>query len=307
MVQALQTRLEGLPDGQEKWLLDLVALGTVCDVVTLVDENRANVYWGLKVMARAHRPGLKALMAVSGVEPSQVNARSLGFGLGPRMNAAGRLETAQYALDMLRALDSDTALEKAQLLDDMNKARRAEQDKIFKEAIVEAEQRAAVEAPAKAAKARMIVDAEAEAEKRRIEAEGEASAIFAKLDAEARGLYEILAKKAEGLKQLVESCGGAHEAFKLLMLEHLDHLTDASAKAISNIKFDKIVVWENGGEKGSSTANILQNMSRTLPPMMQVMRDVAGIELPETLLKMKSDEEPTATNGEATPAGGARA
>ena len=141
LVQALQTRLDGLPDGQEKWLLDLVALGTVCDVVTLVDENRANVYWGLKVMAQTRRPGLRALMAVSGVEPAQVNARSLGFGLGPRMNAAGRLETAQYALDMLRAQDGETALEKAQLLDDMNKARRAEQDKILKEAIVEAEQR----------------------------------------------------------------------------------------------------------------------------------------------------------------------
>ena len=141
LVQALQTRLKGLEDGQEKWLLDLVALGTVCDVVTLVDENRTNVYWGLKVMAKARRPGLKALMAVAGIEPSQVNARSLGFGLGPRMNAAGRLETAQYALDMLRAKDNTTALEKAQLLDDMNKARRAEQDKILKEAIVEAEQR----------------------------------------------------------------------------------------------------------------------------------------------------------------------
>ncbi len=122
-------------------MLDLVALGTVCDVVTLVDENRTNVYWGLKVMAKARRPGLKALMVVAGIEPSQVNARSLGFGLGPRMNAAGRLETAQYALDMLRAKDNTTALEKAQLLDDMNKARRAEQDKILKEAIVEAEQR----------------------------------------------------------------------------------------------------------------------------------------------------------------------
>jgi flotillin len=154
---------------------------------------------------------------------------------------------------------------------------------------VEAEQRAAVEAPAKAAKARMIVDAEATAERVRIEAEGQASAIFAKLDAEARGQYEILAKKAEGLKLLVDSCGGSREAFQLLMLEHLDHLTDASAKAISNIKFDKIVVWENGGEKGSNTANFLQNMSRTLPPMMQVMRDVAGIEFPETLLKMQPD------------------
>ena len=141
LIQALQTRLGGLEEGQEKWLLDLVALGTVCDVVTLVDENRTNVYWGLKVMSKTRRPGLRALMAVSGVEPEKVNARSLGFGLGPRMNAAGRLETAQYALDMLRAKDGEMALEKAQLLDDMNKARRAEQDKILEEAIVEAEQR----------------------------------------------------------------------------------------------------------------------------------------------------------------------
>lgn len=139
LVQALQTRLEGLPDGQEKWLLDLVALGTVCDVVTLVDENRANVFWGLKVMAQARRPGLQALMAVSGVEPKLVNARSLGFGLGPRMNAAGRLETAQHSLNMLRASDSADALEKAQLLDVLNTTRRSDQDKILKEAIIQAE------------------------------------------------------------------------------------------------------------------------------------------------------------------------
>jgi len=62
LVQALQTRLEGLPVGHEKWLLDLVALGTVCDVVTLVDENRTNVYWGLQVLRKTRRPGLKALM-----------------------------------------------------------------------------------------------------------------------------------------------------------------------------------------------------------------------------------------------------
>lgn len=139
LVQALQTKLDGLPEGQEKWLLDLVALGTVCDVVTLVDENRAHVYWGLKVMAKCKRLGLKALMAVAGVEPEKVNARSLGFGLGPRMNAAGRLETAQHALDMLRASDGMVALEKAQQLDVLNSARRHDQDRIFKEAIVEAE------------------------------------------------------------------------------------------------------------------------------------------------------------------------
>lgn len=139
LVQALQTKLEGLPEGQEKWLLDLVALGTVCDVVTLVDENRANVFWGLKVLARTHRPGLKALMAVAGVEPSKVNARSLGFALGPRMNAAGRLETARHALDLLTATDGMVALEKVQQLNDLNAARRAEQDIIFKQAIVQAE------------------------------------------------------------------------------------------------------------------------------------------------------------------------
>ena len=140
LVQALQTRLSEFPHGQEKWLLDLVALGTVCDVVSLVDENRANVYWGLKVMAKCRRPGLKALMAVAGVDPAKVNARSLGFGLGPRMNAAGRLETAQHSLDMLRAHDGMVALEKAQQLDALNVARRSDQDVILKAAILQAEQ-----------------------------------------------------------------------------------------------------------------------------------------------------------------------
>lgn len=140
LVQALQTVLGGLPAGQEKWLLDLVALGTVCDVVTLTDENRMHVFWGLKVLAATRRPGLKALMAVSGVRPEQVTARSLGFGLGPRMNASGRMETAQHSLDLLTATDGMKALEIANKLDAMNKARRADQDAILKEAIVQAEE-----------------------------------------------------------------------------------------------------------------------------------------------------------------------
>jgi single-stranded-DNA-specific exonuclease len=139
LTQALQPRLDGLPEGQEKWLLDLVALGTVCDVVSLVDENRANVYWGLKVLSKTRRPGLRALMNVSRVVPEKINARSLGFGLGPRMNAAGRLETAQHALDMLMTQDDAIAIEKAQQLDLFNTARRSEQDKIYKEAVIQAE------------------------------------------------------------------------------------------------------------------------------------------------------------------------
>ena len=140
LVQALQTELEGLPDGYEKWLLDLVALGTVCDIVTLADENRANVYWGLEVLKKQQRPGLKALMAVAGIEPEQVNARHLGFGLGPRMNAAGRLETAQHALDMLVARDGLAALEASEKLEELNTKRRSIQDAIFEEACVQAEE-----------------------------------------------------------------------------------------------------------------------------------------------------------------------
>ena len=140
LVQALQTELDGLPDGYEKWLLDLVALGTVCDIVTLSDENRANVYWGLEVLKKQQRPGLKALMAVAGIEPGQVNARHLGFGLGPRMNAAGRLETAQHALDMLTARDGLAALEASEKLEELNGKRRGIQDAIFEEACMQAEE-----------------------------------------------------------------------------------------------------------------------------------------------------------------------
>ena len=139
LVQALQLKFDGLEKGQEKWLLDLVALGTVCDVVSLTGENRTNVYWGLKVLSQTRRPGLKALMAVAGIDTKNVNARSLGFRLGPRMNAAGRLETAQYALDMLLAEDPMDALGKAEYLDMLNINRRSDQNKIFKEACVQAE------------------------------------------------------------------------------------------------------------------------------------------------------------------------
>ena len=140
LIQAMQSAFDGLPNGHEKWLLDLVALGTVCDIVTLVGENRANVYWGLEVMKKQRRTGLKALMAVAGVERLKLDARALGFGLGPRMNAAGRLETAQHALDMLVAEDPEVALERAQYLDELNVRRKGLQQSIFEEACEQAEQ-----------------------------------------------------------------------------------------------------------------------------------------------------------------------
>ena len=178
----------------------------------------------------------------------------------------------------------------------MAKAALAEAERI------EAEQRAQLEAKAKAEKAKMIVDAEAQAERVRIGAQAEADAIFVKLDAEARGQFEIMAKKGQGLQQIVTACGGSNEAFQLLMLEHLDNLAEASSKAISNIKFDKIVVWENGGKNGrTNTADFISGMAKTLPPMMQVMKDIGGIELPDSLIRFAGDTLPENENGKQSP------
>ncbi len=160
---------------------------------------------------------------------------------------------------------------------------------------VEAERRAELEAPAKAEKARVIVEAEALAEQKRIEAQGEASAIYAKLEAEARGQFEILKKKGEGLRAIVEACGGAKEAFQLLMLDHFDELVAASAQAVSSIKFDKVVVWDGTGAQGTNgetaTANWLRNMAKTLPPMLEVMKEIGGVEFPDVMAKIAGNEE----------------
>lgn len=134
LVQALQKELDGLPEGYEKWLLDLVALGTVCDIVKLTGENRANVYWGIEVMKKQRRTGLKALMAVANIDKADISAKTLGFVFGPRINAAGRMETASLALDMLISKNGDDALNKANYIDNLNSHRRQMQDDIFKEA-----------------------------------------------------------------------------------------------------------------------------------------------------------------------------
>ena len=164
----------------------------------------------------------------------------------------------------------------------MAKAALAEAEKI------EAEKRAELEAPAKAEKAKVIVEAEAAAEQTKLAAQAQAAAIYAKLEAEARGQYEILARKGEGLRSIIDACGGAQAAFQLLMLEHMDALAEASAKAISNIKFDKVVVWEGGGGANgtSNTAAFLHDMARMMPPMLQVMKDVGGVEIPEYLARL---------------------
>jgi flotillin len=136
------------------------------------------------------------------------------------------------------------------------------------------------------------------ADAERIEAEAQAAAVYAKLEAEARGQYEILAKKGEGLKKIIEACGSSQAAFQMLMLEHLDALAHASAQAISNIKFDKVVVWDGGGANGhgSGTTQFLHNMAKVMPPMLQVMKDIGGVEVPEFLARLQADAATKAPN-----------
>ncbi|MHC4954236.1 MAG: flotillin family protein [Planctomycetota bacterium] len=169
---------------------------------------------------------------------------------------------------------------------------------------IEAEQRAALESLARAEKAKVVVDAEASADKRRIEAEGEAAAIYAKLEAEARGQFEILQKKGQGFAEIVDACGGPQAAFQMLMLEHIDKLSETAATAISNIKFDKVVVWDGGaGSNGNSaTSGFLNGLSRSLPPMLNMMRDIGGIDMPEyfgKLIEAEADKETVETTAEA--------
>ena len=181
-------------------------------------------------------------------------------------------ETEAYQLSETKKREAEASVQEAQNRA-MARAALADAER------VEAERRAELEAPAKAEKAKTIVEAEAAAERRRIEADAEAHAIYIKLEAEARGQYEILARKAEAMKELVLAAGGAKEAFQLLMVEHLDTLAETSAKAISNIKFDKVVVWDSGNG-GASASGFLQSMAKTLPPMMHVLRDIADVEIP---------------------------
>ncbi|MEX0916837.1 MAG: single-stranded-DNA-specific exonuclease RecJ, partial [Candidatus Spechtbacterales bacterium] len=125
-------KAHAMPVGWEKWLLDLVALSTITDVMPLIGENRALVRWGLFVLAQTRREGLRALMRVSGVTPTlnrsknttNLNPFTLGFALGPRLNAAGRMEHAQLAFDLLNASDKDEADRLAGLLDAANRRRQ---------------------------------------------------------------------------------------------------------------------------------------------------------------------------------------
>ena len=154
----------------------------------------------------------------------------------------------------------------------------------------EEKQRAETIVAAKIDKEQRIIDAEAEAAKIETEAKGQAAAIFAKYDAEARGNFEVLKAKGDGYRKIIESCGNdANAAAKMLLVEKLEEIVKLQTEAISNIKIDKVTVWDspNGRADGkSSTAGFLSGMMQSLPPIHDVAA-MAGIDLPKYLGEMK--------------------
>jgi single-stranded-DNA-specific exonuclease len=116
-----------------EWL-DLVAIGTVADLAPLTGENRLLVKGGIERIRRQNRPGLLALAGVAGIDLRVCDSSTIGFGLGPRLNAAGRIDTAMNAFELLTATDYQRAGELAQLLDSQNSQRQAETHEIREQA-----------------------------------------------------------------------------------------------------------------------------------------------------------------------------
>lgn len=105
-------------------LLDLVVIGTVADLVSLTDENRSLVSFGLKVLQQTFRPGLIALMEVANVKQDTVDEKDIGFGIAPRLNAIGRLGDANIGVELLTSLDDERAQEIANFVQSENVRRQ---------------------------------------------------------------------------------------------------------------------------------------------------------------------------------------
>ncbi len=114
-----------IPVGREKWLLDLVLIGTICDSMRMTAENRRLCFYGMKVLEKTRWPGLKELLRVAGVK--RLNGDAIGFQLGPRLNAAGRMDTAEKALQLLMTEKRTEAAKLTMELEKLNAERKRQQ------------------------------------------------------------------------------------------------------------------------------------------------------------------------------------
>lgn len=130
--------LEGLiPQNQEKWFLDLVLIGTICDSMVMNQINRELAYFGLIILQKTKRVGILELMRVAGVQ--KIDSEAIGFQIGPRLNAGGRMESAEISLKLLMSKERAEAAMLAEELNRLNGERRTAQRAALEEILVDSE------------------------------------------------------------------------------------------------------------------------------------------------------------------------
>ncbi|MEP6755790.1 MAG: single-stranded-DNA-specific exonuclease RecJ, partial [Chthonomonadales bacterium] len=124
-------------DSYRRAYCDLAAIGTVTDVMPIVSDNRIFVKYGLESIRTTKKPGLRSLLTASGITAQSLTASSIGFRIGPRINAIGRLDDAKLALDLMLTRDEAEANTLATLLETANRDRQGEQHRIQAEALAQ--------------------------------------------------------------------------------------------------------------------------------------------------------------------------
>jgi single-stranded-DNA-specific exonuclease len=130
----LRGQFAHIPEGWEKWLLDMAGLSTIADMVPLQKENRMLAYYGLKVLRKSPRLGLQALLREAGALQSELTEEDVGFTIGPRINAASRMDVPLRAFELLATSDEAFAKERAKFLGNLNTERKGEVARMVKEA-----------------------------------------------------------------------------------------------------------------------------------------------------------------------------
>lgn len=125
LTQALLSRRDyGVADGFEKWWLDMVGVATIADMVPLVGENRVLAHYGLMVLRKSRRPGLQQLLKKARTDQRHLTAEDIGFTIGPRVNAASRMDTPEDAFNLLTAQTFEEAGERVVHLEGLNQSRK---------------------------------------------------------------------------------------------------------------------------------------------------------------------------------------
>ncbi len=125
LAEALLTKTQhSFAPGQEKWWLDMVGIATIADMVPLIDENRVFAHYGLQVLRKSRRPGLQQLLKKNRIDQRYLTEDDVGFTIGPRINAASRMDTPEDAFFLLASKDIGEASLRVDHLENLNKERK---------------------------------------------------------------------------------------------------------------------------------------------------------------------------------------